>query len=366
MKYVNYDEKVLEAYHYGLDNDAEFGPKVTVKKKIKIILYYCLLILLCKYNNQSVTKAKVVNGKKERQISDPDERTVLYYGIVGTVSESFKTAYTNISGMKRAKRIRIFFEAFWTYIRDRKIGGNFAYWLCFSYWHSFISCNQLTELMQFGQCDRLSTQLSYLAKIYGVDFIIQQHGFAWFTRPNPRKMYAKKVYAFDDVEIEKFKKCIVANSDCEYEIKYKCTVTFSKEKLSNAHCNIGFVDQHLVEDVHTLMKGVLKYCDDSKIYVMLHPRTGKEVFAQYCDKGDVTILQDEKVFDVDLLVANTSTLIFDYLQSGFKAPIVVGDLSKMFPEYRDKFENLYYTDNIEEFETVLNQKISECKAAKGI
>lgn len=366
MKYVNYNDDVLKAYHYGLDNDAEFGPKVTVKKKAKIIVYYLLLIVLCRYDDRAIQKAKVVNGKKEKEINDPDDRTVLYYGIVGGILESFRNAYTNVSGMKRAKRFRILFETFFTYVKDKEIGGNYAYWLCFNYWHNFILHYNLTELMQFGQCDRLSTQLSYLARLYKIDFIIQQHGFAWFTRMNPRKMYARKVYAFDDVEIEKFKSCIVANDDCEYDIKYKCTVNFVKNELDKKYCTIGFIDQHLVKDIPILMDSLMKYCDNCKIYVMLHPRTKKQEFAKYLDKGNVTILEKDKVFGIDLLVANTSTLIFDYIQSEFEAPIIVGDLSKLFPEYKGKYENLYYSDNVEEFESILCEKITECKKSKGL
>jgi hypothetical protein len=172
-----------------------------------------------------------------------------------------------------------------------------------------------------GHYDRYTTWLSNIANFKNSEFEILQHGVVGI--PNlPHKIFCSKVHGFNESEINKFKKYIIANDTCQYVNKgFQSHVTFKEYNDENKYI-IGIASQYNYAETKQVIDEVLKIDKDILIAVMLHPRESSKEYRKYKSESNVRIEATRKISNIDILIVFTSTLLYDYLYNDYNGRII--------------------------------------------
>lgn len=347
------NEKYIEIYKKSLENNYCFEQKTSYLKKMKIILYYLVLIFANDYLPEDEQKIHIINSKTQLRLSNIGGYVNLYYGILPNKLRCLKEMNTVVSKFTKANRIQILFKAIRSY-HAKISNGNLAYWIDFNFWCNYLCNGKDTEILSNGHYDRLTTMLSYLCESEGIAFSIQQHGLIAKEQNLPVKIFCNQLYAFDDNEIAKFKKNVILNETCIYHKRYINDVRFVSSAKDTF--TIGIIEQpgNISEDVISM---VLSVFPKAKIIIMLHPLSKQAQYKKFADMPNLIFSSKEKEWNLDLLVSTASTLAYDYIQNNFQAPILFVDVTNVFPDYRNSYKNLIYIESMTELKLRLKEQI---------
>lgn len=341
---------MIEAYIKSIDNNACFEKKTTFVKKLKMFGYYMGCIIINKHSGDERKKIHIINGRAELRLQNIEGYTNIYYGFMPKNFKEFRLKETHLTVFTRKERVGIFFKAIKKYKKSFDEKGNWLYWVDFFFWNEYLKKVQPKVVLSNGHYDRLTTALSYLCKKVGITFYIQQHGLIYENQYLAHKIFCDKFYAFDAKEEDKFRRNIILNENCCYEINYIKTVHFTND-ITEMNL-IGIIDQP-IKEMENIIDTVMKCFPDKKILVMMHPLCDVSKYKKYSNWPNIVFDSTRKELNLELLVAGASTLVYDYLQEGFSNRIIFIDLTGGFSQYKYMSDNLVYINSVDELEAVL-------------
>lgn len=354
---MNQNDILIKIYKSALENEVYVGVKPNKIKQFKMILYYFSIIFLNRYREEKAKCVHIANGKMEVKFGDEELFNNVYYGFTFRNFKDIINMNTIVSFCKKYQRISILKRATIEYISKRKIiGGNWIYWIDFMFWDNYIREYGMETVYSNGHFDRVTTIISLLCESYSITFYMRQHGLIHYLQCIPNKIFCNKLYAFDKNEIVKFRRNIIKNDNCEYKERYVNKIKFYNEHLIRK--TIGIIEQPVKEE-EDVINVVINSDTEKDILVMLHPLSNAERYKKFKGISNVHFLVNRKVWNVDLLVATPSTLVYDYLHSGFKTLVLFVDIYGIMPEYRNQYDNVIYIDSIDELKTQIKEKTKE-------
>lgn len=349
-------KEIISAYQKAIENNNYFEKETPFRKRVKIFLYYIVIILLNDYRPYNCQRVHVINGKMELKFIKSEEYRPIYYGIFKENSLcGVRRTYTFVSNNKKIERIKLLLKAIRSY--NRAYGGNLAYWIDFCFLNNFILSSGVKILLSNGHYDRLTSASSFLCETYGIQFYIQQHGLIGWKQDIPCKIYCDKLYAYDKLEIEKFKEKVIGNKNCIYRKRNINNVIFLKSPKTGF--TIGVIEQPLKE-MRDIIEIILESNPTGRIIVMLHPLSRIEVYKEFTGNKNIEFLHDKREWNLDIMVSSPSTLAYEYLQNGFQMPVFFVDINCIMEDFKGRYDNLIYIDNLQLLRKEL-RKISEAK-----
>lgn len=176
---------------------------------------------------------------------------------------------------------------------------------------------------------------------------MKQHGLIGNNMNLPYKIPVSKIVAFNDKEVQKFKKEIVLNIDCDYQIEYVSFVEFDYTEKSGKR--IGIIDTP-IDEMPELINIVKKHSTNADYIVMCHPlsRIKEDEFEKY---GFKFVCDKKKELNYDAIFAGPSTLVYDYVRAGFINPIVVYVMedSSGLCEVANTYKNVIICHSLDDF-----------------
>lgn len=315
-------------------------------KNIKLILYNIFLCIINKFSYYNYEKVFVVNGKAELKYAEQNGFTTIYYAIISKDICTYRYLKTHISGIKLAHRFFIILKAFKLSDKELPLG----YVMDFLLWKEFMSKSNIKEIRNSGHYDRLTTQIALLAFQSKVNYSMHQHGLVGDDIQIPYKIPASKVVVFDKNEKRKFKKNIILNDNCKYEINYQLSVKFSR--TAKVKPRIGVIEVP-IKEMQDIINMVCTKFSMYEILIMIHPLSSSN---KYTNHG-VLFLECEKEWNLDMIFSGPSTLVYDYLRAGFESPIIVYDSLKGLTDINKEYSNISIYSTLDE----LKMKIEECQ-----
>lgn len=360
MKKNVVEKKRMNLYHnYNsvIKNVIWIENEVDFKKKLKFLLYNILLMIFVPYNGEQKDTVHVINSRSEFRTRDFLESQDIYYGRTFSNIKELRGQYSHISGLKRRERCRIFVRCIVSYHNVKTVGGCFGYWLDFCIWDRYLGIQRPKVLISNGHYDRLTTTLSVLCELHSIQFWMKQHGLLSEKVIPPKKIHCNRVYAFDDMQAEIFRRLIVCNDDCEYINWYNPGFKFNHVKFKEY--TIGVIENRseLICEIYDIITGLKKYCErDMNIYIMLHPLSNEEDYAEEVRNiaSQVTFTR-EKYLDYDLLISTPSTLAYDYIREGYSCPIVLAEFGHGIAESFAGYHNVIHAENAEKLDAILKE-----------
>jgi len=76
------------------------------------------------------------------------------------------------------------------------------------------------------------------------------------------------------------------------------------------------------EGTKKIIDTLLEFDDVAKIVVMLHPNESRQQYSEYLRDSRVIVGRSNYYINLDVFITHFSTLIYDYLYSGFSGRIV--------------------------------------------
>lgn len=295
------------------------------KNNYKIFFFIVIGIVLGKHNNQLRENIAWVNGNRgyERYF-DCNKYDIIYHGSYFTKLGNFFNFNSIFSPFTRMRRIVILIKSIIDYIRlDIK---HFTYWIeyCFVI-ESLISISPIKIVSPHIQ-DRQITWISYYAQLSKANLEIYQHGITPNINILPNKIYCNTFYALDDNQIIINKENIILNKDkCIFKkLKFKSGIVFShfgkKDKFV-----IGIATQVNPIFINNLLKEIsgnkLLAHYEIQFIMMLHPL---DLVDKYILPYNLSIIveKEKKYIDINILITENSTIIYDYYYAGFHNPII--------------------------------------------
>lgn len=309
------DNRDLDNLRKIVENDKAIGKK---NNGIKILVYTLFICIINKYRKCNGKTVYVINGKAELKFSQQKDAMPIYYAVVSNKIGDYRKLLTHASYSNRKLRMKILIYSVVKREKDIPIG----YLLDYLLWKAFFISYTAESIGGSGHYDRLTTQLAFLANKYNKKFYMKQHGMLGYNTNLPHKIPIDRVVAFDNMEIEKFKKEIVLNNDCIFTTEYISTVNFKytqKDKKS-----VGIIDTP-IDEMMKLIQIVLEQNYDCEYTIMLHPLS-KIPLNKSEYKSMKFIKEPRKELNYDVIFSGPSTLVYDYLKAGYDKPIIVYDL----------------------------------------
>lgn len=322
-----------------LENEIFIG-NYSKKKSWKIILYIFFLVVFNSYKLID-RKIYIVNGKSEKRFSIPKGYEPIYYSSINTNILDYRHLTTYMSGIKKKERLKIFFKACVFYFEVRKYKIPFGYYLDYQYWKKLLDRSKINTVLSNGHYDRLTTQIAYICKESNIRFIIKQHGILSKKIQIQNRIPADEVLAFNESEIEKFKNNII-DGECKYKQFFQTSVKFVTNAKNRSR--IGIIEQP-INVMDKIIDIVLEIFKNSDVLVMVHPLS-KNDYSKYIKNEYVKFLNEDKEWNLDLIVATASTLVYEYVGCGFKNPIYVLDEANDFQELSEEYSNIVVCSNI--------------------
>ncbi len=348
--------KMITAYKYTIDNTLYLEEKISIKKKIKVLAYNLIGSLLFPHriDDTAPLTLHVINGKSELSTRHFKKIPELYYGLTFSNWKEIKEQRSHISYIGRSERVKIIFSSILSYKDVKLYGGCYAYWLDFCLWNAYVSKTGTRTLVGNGNYDRLTTTITELCRLYSVSYQMKQHGLISSRIKIPHKIHCEKMYAFDDVQAELFKKHIIENDDCVYENWYKPGFEFVEKKFDKY--TIGIIENkstiNKITEIYDILKSICRYGNKNQnVVIMLHPRSKQSEYEELVRdcKCNVTFTR-EKIFDYDMIVSCPSTLAYDYLRSDYTRPIIFVEFISSLKYYLEAYENVTYIGSADELD----------------
>ncbi len=319
-------------------------------RRFKILMYYFFMILLTPYTNKTLKKIQVISGKGNLKFKNFIGFSDIFYG--ATEDSIFKQLYvpSHISFIHRCTRIKILLKSLSSYVYNMVAIKNYSAWVDFMFWDGFLKIVHPEIVMVNDHCDRNACFLSGLCEQYKISFYIKQHGLIYDSFIMPYKIFCNKLYAFNTIELLKYKNNMIKNSCFEYEQFYLCDVKFIT--ISRQRYCIGIIESKFPEMKSIIDEVIGIIPNDVDICMMLHPTSHKDEYISYCNNENMK-LTDKKIWNCDVIVAPPSTLVYDYIMNGYEGKIILCDFSGRLLSFKDAFSNIIYIDRIGELKSEL-------------
>ena len=195
--------------------------------------------------------------------------------------------------------------------------------------------------------DRYVTWISGLCKSKDLALNVYQHGTLLHFKGMPHRITVSNFCVYNEREQRCIEEFIVANADCNYTIvPFKSNVAFSSIEDKGDLYHVGIISQHNKKFNQDAVAAVSELYPKARIMLMLHPAEEFDAFYRKLkhDNRQLDIFEHEKFIDVDMLVLNNSTMIYDYVYSGYKSAIVVISEERLYGfltteiQYYDSFQ----------------------------
>jgi len=363
MKAKKYGAQVIAItpmYRAAMVNTIWTEKKISIKKKWLVFLFNVFEITFRKYEADNYSSVHIVGGKAELRTRNFLGTEDLYYGLTFNSFGEFHNQKSHISFIKRWDRLLVFSKAVFSYHMVKREGGCLAYWLDFCLWNEYLMTQRPETLVSNGHYDRLTTALSELCRLYSIDFQMKQHGLLTEQYIPPHKIYCNKVYAYDETQADIFRRIIVSNIECDYEMWYDSGIRFTNKEFPRYSIGIIECRSDVILEIYDILANVDKYGETgTDVYVMLHPLNNEEDYAELVRgcKANVVFTRD-KYMDYDVIVATPSTLTYDYIRAGYDKKIILADFGNRLQGTFDAYHNVLYVDTTAKLEKEMIEVLS--------
>lgn len=356
--------ETISIYKHAIENSLYLEKTITRKKRLKVLAYILFGVVFFSYRDDDSNSSivHVINGKSQFRTRNFKGIPELYYGLTFTNWKEIKHQNSHISYISRKERAKALFSSLLSYGNVKSYGGCYAYWLDFCLWSIYISIIKPSVIVSNGHYDRLTTTLSELCRINSVEFHMKQHGLlAADGFYIPHKIHCEKVYAYDDIQADVFRKCIIENDDCLYETWYKPGFEFVSNRFDKF--TIGIIENKNVEnqvtEIYDILKTISKYgTENHDVVIMLHPLSKQseyEKLVKNC-RCNVTFTR-EKYIDFNMIISTPSTLAYDYVRSGYTGPIIFAQFILRVKDGLENYKNVIHVGSPDELDHIVAEML---------
>jgi len=316
---------LIEIFNKGMRNDICLGGHQGRKQRIKIYLFLVITVLLSRYRKIKEPTLVWINGNRGYEKNYTGENQYLvFHGTAFKRMSNYFSFNSVMSCQSFPERIRIFVRAVKIYYNSMEKIRLLPYWIEFSYICSLIQKSEVKNILTTSIYDRHITWISYLACEYHMEMKIYQHGVIG-DETIEHKIICSKMYVLNESQIAIMKNNIVKNEDCEYEKKeLKSVIEFAfypDKRLPliaiATQCNPKIIDG--------MTTALLQLDEEFCLILMLHPLEKKKAYRQYLQDKRVKIEPKNKYINLEILITQHSTIVYDYIQNDFKGKIIQMD-----------------------------------------
>ena len=301
----------------GIENLKAVGDEkqFSFSSSLKIFLFYLYLSLLAKKNSSS-SEVFFINGQVEAKKDNPSKQyTQRIYArkFTNTISE-LKNEVSIVSIIPRGKRLKTIVKA----ITNRP-GGRYSLgrWLEFLLIKEAFIHSDFRTVSSFGHYDEFTFWITEFCRQKSIHYSMYQHGIVLEKIVVPNRIYCNEMHVFDKYSELVFRN-IISNEDCAYRIEgFKSGIIFKQIDREVGRKYIGIVDQTFPEWTSYVTACVSKLGDYTAV-VMLHPLSKDNIIKN----SENIIVTRDKYINLDCVISDFSTLVLDFIYSGFQGKIV--------------------------------------------
>lgn len=325
---VDTKKNLQEIYYKGIENQ-EYLDRLFMTKKhsnFALVIYVLLGVVFSKRVREASNRIAWVNGSRgyEKLYADSNF-VVVHHGTFFKNPIKFFLHLSIFSVIPRIERVRLFIKAMVNYGEIKT--GNIGYWLEYYFIFEFIQRTVPKVIASPHTFDRQISWITCLSHKLGVEIEINQHGITPSNLAIPNKVYCNRFYAISDEEIIVSKNNIVANWEkCEFLVEpFTSVISFAEFSRSDEMIVIGIATQCnrlYTEKILNYLKDEKYYdCKNSKIILMLHPLDDPKNYKQMANHR-VHVAVKEKYLNVDVLITENSTIVYDYILENYNGLIL--------------------------------------------
>ena len=346
-------EELVEIFSMGIENDKILGNESTLKQKLFVMLYLVAGLFLSIYRPiQGRTIAWVNGNRGYEQLFVNDKAYIIFHGAVFRNVFMFRKKSSVFSGFRLHNRISIYIKATSIYLNNKQL-NNYPLWLEFYLIYRVLSKYSPTTFFTSGLYDRHTTWQSHIMKGQTGKFIIRQHGICAEPLLNHR-IHCDKVFVINSKELELMKGNVIENISCEYEeMGFMSTLNFM-EFGEKEGVKIGILTQVNPDRIKEWLKALERIGFPTWIFLMLHPLDKKNNYKESIKKSNVIDAKKCKYIDMDIILLENSTIIYDYISNGYEGMILRIDPNNTPLEISPTFKGEYiHITNPEEIEGIV-------------
>ena len=185
-------------------------------------------------------------------------------------------------------------------------------WLTFRILDRLIAHSSIKSINIAGHYDAYTTWIALLAKRYGKELTISQHGVCAGVEL-PHRIPVNRILSFSQAEAEMFKRFLLNPEKTIFEIKgFKSSVHFERGGFSRR--TIAIASQPGYESlVKELSAIIIQKVSSSHLIIYPHPLDSyRNVDYLKVDGFDIQVTR-KRYNDIDILIIFNSTLAYDYI-----------------------------------------------------
>lgn len=313
---------------YYIRPDEKFG----IIESLKIFFFYFFLIIISKPRCLP-KKVFIINGMMEAKKKDVTGGSYerVYARRFSSSLRDYRNALTIISTIGRKKRFLIMIGS----VLSNHYGIlNLGRWLEYNLLKEFIRSSNVSEAASFGHYDEFTVWLAELCYKKKIKYTMYQHGVVLDRITVPNKLYCDEVHVYNDYSSEVFENRIIRNKECKYyEGAFVSNVVFEEINKKLGKKYVGIIDQMFqdwsLDVIHKVME-----IEDCIAVLLLHPLNQDE--RPYgLEESENLIITHRKYHNLDCVLTESSTMVLDYVYSGYHGKIVSTDITMREGFFRD-------------------------------
>jgi hypothetical protein len=352
-------EELIEICSMGIENDAVLGNESTLKQKLFMLAYLAAGLFLSKYRPiQGCAIAWVNSNRGYEKLFINDNAYIIFHGTAFSNVLMFRRKPSLFSCFCFVNRFSIFIRATSIYLSNKTL-DNYPLWLEFYLIYIVLSKYSPTTFFTSGLYDRHTTWQSHIMKSQTGKFVIRQHGVCAVSAIK-HKIYCDKMFVLNNKELELMKDNVIENTSCEYEkMEFKSTIEFEKYGEKEG-IKIGVITQVNPDRINEWVKAIEKVDFPAWIFLMLHPLDKKSNYKAITSSANVIASKKSKYIDMDILMLENSTIIYDYISSGYRGLILRIDANNTPLDVNLGFIGEYiHITNPDEIDGIVNNWIKQ-------
>jgi len=349
---------IIDIFLKGIQNDNSAGNLHSKMQKLNILLFYSFAFLFSKKNRPSYPVVAFINGKRSYEKILPKKQDIfyVYHGTFFKKLYNIRQYSSAFSIMGYKDRISMIFSILKQYFENRSRIGSIVLWMEFSLIYNLIVKYQPSIIITPGFADRQTTWIAYICSDNKKKLEIYQHGII-FNEELPNKIPCSKIYAYDQFQVDLFKKYMIANSDCEYEITGFKSVLHFTDYDKEGKVIVGIATQINQQVIYEIIEKLLEIRNDFLIIIMVHPSEQISNYDKYRGNSRIIVEPQRRYINLDLLITQNSTIAYDYLNSDFKGKIFRID-SSGYICVLDSIEEIVHIKNHDDITEIIGNYIS--------
>ena len=319
-------KKIL--YMKGLNNELSYYSEVSrkpPKNATKIFLFILGGIILAKHKEIVSKNIGWINGDRGYEsFIDSSVYEIIHHGSFFVNGGKFRHYNSIFTIFNRLERWKIFFRSLVDFFSFDIT--HFSYWIEFCFLYQAIAMLSPMAIATPHIQDRHATWLSYYAYENNISFDIYQHGVTPDIDYLPHKIYCTNFYALDEKQVEINRETIILNpSQCVFhKLQFNSVLKFNKLHTSKEFI-IGIASQVNPIFINNLLDACSKnnYLSQANIQyvIMLHPLETSNIYV-LPENLEIIVEKEKKFINLNILITENSTIIYDYYYSGYTNPIV--------------------------------------------